>query len=141
MIIDKFMYLNNKVGSIYLIMVAWFSDFRIIRNSSMAFSRLFGKGKRDVSSPTEHLETTEKDDTVIVNTPQSSSLYPAVNSPGQGQGMYPGINQAAIEGLPYQLPHRPAPAPVSEQFQNMSIRQDSTGWQPLQGVQFTLNSR
>ena len=108
----------------------------------MAFSRLFGKSKREVPSPTDNLETTEKDDTVIVNTPQSSSLYPAVNSPGQGQGLYPGINQAAIEGLPYQLPHRPAPAPVvSEQLQNMSIRQDSTGWQPLQGVQFTLNSR
>ena len=108
----------------------------------MAFSRLFGKSKREVPSPTDNLETTEKDDTVIVNT--RSSLYPAVGSPGQGhgQGMYPGINQAAIEGLPYQLPHRPAPAPVvSEQFQNMSIRQDSTGWQPLQGIQFTLNSR
>ena len=56
----------------------------------MAFSRLFGKGKRDVSSPTEHLETTEKDDTVIVST----------NSP-----MYPNI-RSTVDNLPYQLPNR-----------------------------------
>ena len=94
----------------------------------MAFSRLFGKSKREVPSPTENLETTEKDDTVIV----SNSLYPAVN-------------QQAVEALPYQLPSRTAPAApavASEQFQNMSIRQDSTGhWTPLQGIKFTLNSR
>ena len=61
----------------------------------MAFSRLFGKSKREVPSPTDHLETTEKDDTVIVS--QNNSLYPAVRPA-------PGI--PAVENLPYQLPNR-----------------------------------
>ena len=63
----------------------------------MAFSRLFGKSKREVPSPTDHLETTEKDDTVIVT--QNNSLYPAVRSA-------PNPNIPGVESLPYQLPYR-----------------------------------
>ena len=92
----------------------------------MAFSRLFGKGKREVPSPTEQLETTEKDDTVVVT--KTNSIYPSVRAA-------PAV--PAVESLPYQLPGRAA-----DQFQTMSITtQDSNTWQPLQGIKFTLNSR
>ena len=46
-----------------------------------------------------------------------------------------------LTGLPYQLPGRAGPVVAQEQLQAMSIRQDSSGWTPLQGIHFTLNSR
>ena len=46
-----------------------------------------------------------------------------------------------LAGLPYQLPGRVGPGVAQEQLQALSIRQDSGGWTPLQGVNFTLNNR
>ena len=88
-----------------------------------ALSRLFGKSKREVASPTDHLETSEREDTVIVtNTPP----------------------QQKVENLPYQLPQRQAglhsgQSPV-QTLQQMSLSKDGA-WQPLAGVKFSLHSR
>ena len=95
----------------------------------MAFSRLFGKAKREVPSPTDHLSETEREDTVIVSGTQATSqLYPAVR---------PAPAAPDTTQLPYQLPQRAA----AEQLQQMSLAADSGAWQPLQGVAFALNSR
>ena len=81
----------------------------------MALSRLFGKSRKEVASPTEHIETVEKEDTVIVNTASSQSRPTPAPAPV----------------LPYQL---------GGAVQGLSLgRQES--FHPLQGVQFSLNSR
>jgi len=84
----------------------------------MALSRLFGKSRKEVASPTEHIETVEKEDTVIVNTASSQSRPAPAPAPA------PAV-------LPYQL---------GGAVQGLSLgRQES--FHPLQGVQFSLNSR
>ena len=87
-----------------------------------ALSRLFGKSKREVaSSPTEHLETTDREDTVFVtNTPPPP--------------------QPRVEHLPYQLHSGQSPV---QSLQQMNINQQDAGagWQPLAGVKFSLHSR
>ena len=104
-------------------------DFRAKVSQLMAFSRLFGKAKREVPSPTDHLSETEREDTVIVSGTQATSqLYPAVR---------PAPAAPDTTQLPYQLPQRAA----AEQLQQMSLAADSGAWQPLQGVAFALNSR
>ena len=97
-----------------------------------ALSRLFGKSKREVASPTEHLETTDRDDTVFV-TNSNTSTPP----------------QPGVEHLPYQLPGRQLPggltgqSPPVQNLQQMKISQQDVGagWQPLAGVKFSLHSR
>ena len=94
-----------------------------------ALSRLFGKSKREVASPTEHLETTDRDDTVFV-TNTNTSTPP----------------QPGVEHLPYQLPgrqsHLPSGQSPVQSLQQMNISQDGgAGWQPLAGVKFSLHSR
>ena len=93
-----------------------------------ALSRLFGKSKREVASPTDHLETTDREDTVFVT-----------NTPPQPQ--------PRVEHLPYQLPGRQpqlhsGQSPV-QSLQQMNINQQDVGagWQPLAGVKFSLHSR
>ena len=82
----------------------------------MALSRLFGKSRKEVASPTEHIETVEKEDTVIVNTASSQNRPAPAPAPAV---------------LPYQL---------GGAVQGLSLgRQES--FHPLQGVQFSLNSR
>ena len=94
-----------------------------------ALSRLFGKSKREVASPTDHLETTDRDDTVFVTN---------TNTPPQPR----------VDHLPYQLPGRQSQlpsgqSPTVQSLQQMNInKQDvGAGWQPLAGVKFCLHSR
>ena len=101
-----------------------FSDRERDRDMA-ALSRLFGKSKREVASPTEHLETIDKEDTVFVS-----------NTPPQPR----------VEHLPYQLPgrqsHLPSGQSPVQSLQQMNISQDGgAGWQPLAGVKFSLHSR
>ena len=89
-----------------------------------ALSRLFGKSKREVASPTDHLETVEKEDAVIV-----TNTAP----------------QQKMENLPYQLPNRQSQHhsvhnPV-ESLDQMNLGKQDGGWQPLAGVKFSLHSR
>ena len=77
----------------------------------MAFSRLFGKSKRDVVSPTEHLE---RDDEAVL---------PAAAEPNPGQD----------HQLPYQLPLQTP--------QKTVLSRQKSDTHPLQGVHFTLSPR
>ena len=69
----------------------------------------------------------------------------SAGTPATASQLYPSVRQAPVTpdlaGLPYQLPGRAAPSLAQEQLQALSIRQDSGGWTPLQGINFTLNNR
>eukprot|EP00092_Neocalanus_flemingeri_P028555 GFUD01031010.1.p1 GENE.GFUD01031010.1~~GFUD01031010.1.p1 ORF type:complete len:127 (-),score=42.72 GFUD01031010.1:122-502(-) len=78
----------------------------------MAFSRLFGKNKREVVSPTEHLERDDAETT------------PPESKPSQ-------------DNLPYQMPYQ---SPYQSPQQPIISRQESQ-YHPLQGVHFTLSPR
>ena len=98
----------------------------VFRERKMAaLSRLFGKSKKEVASPTasptEHLETTEREDTVFVS---HTSTPP----------------QPRVEHLPYQLHSGQSPVQSLQQM-NINKQDVGAGWQPLAGVKFSLHSR
>ena len=117
--------MNSQHG---VLMWVLFSERDIFKEREMAaLSRLFGKSKREVaspSSPTDHLETTDRDDTVFVTNTNT-------NTPPQPR----------VEHLPYQLPGRQSQLPSGLQQMNINKQDAGAGWQPLAGVQFSLHSR